>query len=496
MMSALMIPVSPGQAQNQPAINAQMDQLQQQIHQLQQQLEALQAQIRATQEQAQQSQQAVQKVQTDTANSPKVTMSPSGRPGISSADGRNTIELTSRLHFDVGDYLKVERPAGSALSSGLTSGVNARRARIGALGKFMEDWNYTLIFDLGGSSDAYPPTTGALASGIENAFITYNGFRPFAIDLGYMAVPWTLDEATSTNDLMFLERASSQVVATAFGGGDFRSAFGVRWTDNRAWAGAYVTGPTSGSTHTSSNSEQLAGLLRFTYQVLQTDDYALHLGVNGADLFVPRSSTTNAHTLTLTDRPELRVDPTAFLSTGPINANGGYVLGAEAAAAYGNFFAQGEYFRYWVDQFSTAGSTTPTPKLDFDGGYAQASYTLGGRRKYIPDRAAYSGVIPDRPLATSLSGFSGGWGALELAARYSYVNLNDKVISGVPQSTTGGVFGGKQNVYTVGANWYVNNNIRFMLNYLHAKVDKLDTTGNIPQGVKIDAIAARTQVAF
>ncbi len=475
---------------------SQMEQLQRQIQQLQQQLQALQAQVTATQEQSQKSQQAVQKIEADTAKSPKITMSPSGRPGWSSADGQNTIELTSRLHFDVGDYLNVERPAGSALSSGLASGVDARRARIGLLGKFMGDWNYALIYDLGGTSDGYPPTTGASTSGLENAYITYNGFRPFAIDLGYLDVPWTLDEATSSNDIMFLERSSSQVVATAFGGGDARSAFGLRWNDDRTWAGAYVTGPTAGSTHTSSNSDQIAILARAAYQILDDKDYSLHVGLDGADLLTPRNNSTNAHTLTLSDRPELRIDPTSFLSTGAINSNGGQVLGFEAAGAYGNFFAQGEYFRYWVDQFAPTGSTQPTPTLGFDGGYVQASYSFGGRRKYNPATASYTGVIPEHPLTMSTSGFGGGWGALELAARYSYTNLNDDVTSGLSQSTTGGVFGGEQNTYTVGANWYVNNNLRFMLDYLHAKVDKLDSTGKTPQGVKIDAIAMRTQVAF
>ena len=34
----------------------------------------------------------------------------------------------------------------------LNSGVNARRARIGVVGKFAGDWNYSLIFDFGGST--------------------------------------------------------------------------------------------------------------------------------------------------------------------------------------------------------------------------------------------------------------------------------------------------------------------------------------------------------
>ncbi len=125
----------------------------------------------------------------------------------------------------------------------LDNGVNARRARIGVLGTFMGDWNYALIYDFGGSSDGLPPVSGAPASGLENAYLSYAGFKPFAIEGGYMDIPYTLDEATSSNDIMFMERSSSQVIAVNLAAGDGRSGFGVRGNDDRFWGGAYVTGP-------------------------------------------------------------------------------------------------------------------------------------------------------------------------------------------------------------------------------------------------------------
>lgn len=483
-------------AQSSSSIGVQMNSLQQQIQQLQQQLQSLQGQVKAAQDQAQQSQQTAKKVEADQAAMPKVTMT-NGRPGWESADGQNSIQLTSRIHLDVGDYLSYDK-AGSGSPSKLDSGFNARRARIGFLGKFMGDWNYGLIFDAGGSSDGLPSTTGAPSSIIENAFVTYNGFYhgpyPAAIDLGYIDVPWTLDEATSSNDIMFLERSSSQVVATQFGGGDARSAFGVRSNDDRYWGAFYFTGPTAGATHSGVAHEQTAALARLSYQVLQTPEYSLHLGANAADMF--HAGGGASQTLTLSDRPELRVDPTSILTTGAINANGGYVAGAEVAGQYENAFVQGEYYHYWVDQYDAVGTTTPTPTLNFNGGYVQASYSFGGRRKYLPATGAYSGVIPDHPLSMSLNGFGNGWGAFEVAGRYSYVNLNDAVTAGTAQTTTGGVYGGNQHTWTAGLNWYPNNNLRFMLDYIHATVDKLASNGTTQGGAKIDALALRTQVAF
>src|SRR5262249_43853227 len=157
-----------------------------------------------------------------------------------SADKRNSIFLTGRLHLDVGDYLDYHPGSKFASVQNLNSGVNARRARLGVTGRFAGDWGYTLIYDFGGSSDGLPPLAGAPASGIQNAYISYNGLNkgslPLAFDLGYIDVPFGLDEVTSSNDIMLMERAAIVNVATGIFANDFRSAFGVRSNDDRYWA--------------------------------------------------------------------------------------------------------------------------------------------------------------------------------------------------------------------------------------------------------------------
>jgi phosphate-selective porin OprO/OprP len=49
-------------------------------------------------------------------------------------------------------------------------------------------------------------------------------------------------------------------------------------------------------------------------------------------------------------------------------------------------------------------------------------------------------------------------GALEVAFRYSYIDLNDKDETG-----------GTQKDYTYGVNWYYNNELKFMFNYIVAE---------------------------
>jgi len=53
---------------------------------------------------------------------------------------------------------------------------------------------------------------------------------------------------------MFLERPTAQVIATSFGGGDFRSALDFRSNNDRYWLGMFLTGPNSGALHTAGAS--------------------------------------------------------------------------------------------------------------------------------------------------------------------------------------------------------------------------------------------------
>jgi phosphate-selective porin OprO and OprP len=435
------------------------------------------------------------------------------RPTICTADDQNCVSITSRIHFDVGGYDYHPNSAATSPQK-LDDGENLRRARIGILGKFFGDWNYALVYDFGGSSDGFDSTasTGAAAgvggttvgflpggavSGVENAYLSYTGFRPFggklAIEGGIMDLPYTLDEATSSNDMPFMERASSGIIAQNIAAGDFRSTAGARWYDDRFWAGAYVTGPATGAIHSASSlnpngtTEQVGAMARAAGQLVSGNDYSFHLGGEGEWLIrAPRDEITGAQTLILSDRPELRIDPTSLISTGALaGVSGAQVYSGEVAGTYGPLFFQGEYFWYNVDR---GNNIIPLPSVKFDGGYAEVAYALTGEtRKYNPGAASYGGIIPANPWSST----ENGWGAWEIAGRVSTMNLNDQL------ATANGVAGGRQTVYTMALNWYVNRNVRFMFDYLHGDIAKqISPTNSGDAGAKFDAFAMRTQVAF
>ena len=107
--------------------------------------------------------------------------------------------------------------------------------------------------------------------------------------------------------------------------------------------------------------------------------------------------------------------------------------------------------------------------------------------------------MPSEPFSLK----RGGWGAWELAARYSYVDLNDRFQSGEALSADpAAVDGGRQRAYSFGLNWYPNDLMRLMLDYDHVDYDKANGVAakglllGVPIGAKIDAIALRVQVAY
>lgn len=396
---------------------------------------------------------------------PDVLVSMKGnRPTICTADGFNCVGITGRLHLDVGTYSYSPNSAATSPQA-LQGGVNARRARIGLTGTFARDWDFALVVDGGGSQDG--------SATLNNAYFSYKGIKNVRIEGGYMDVPYTLDEATSSNNITFMERASSQVVAADLAAGDNRAAFGIRANDSWWWAGAYLTGPTTGYDHSLRIPYGATG--RLVFAPINTKEGTFLFG--GDVLYLADTGgAPGVNQARLRDRVEVRIDPSRILDTGALNdVSSALVLSAEAAGTIGSFHAQGEYFDYSLSRFNQ-------PDLHFKGGYVQAGYILTGEsRKYSASSGSLGGVKPKNPFFWDQAGGIGAW---EIAARYSYIDLNNKE-----------VFGGTQKNITLGLNWYLNENMRVMFNWIHGQVDKTNIAG-VDRGGKYDVFAMRTQFAF
>ncbi|MDR3500816.1 MAG: porin [Parvibaculum sp.] len=392
-----------------------------------------------------------------------------GAPSFKSGDGLFTMAIKGRMHLDM---------ASADSSSGITrynSGANFRRAEIGVEGTFMKDWGYVFGLQFGGSGVENGGTGLSSSQFIKNAYITYNGFgKTFIPKIGAGELPYTLEYATSSNDITFIERAAAVNENISMGSDDGRVFVGAQGSTSNLFYGAWYTRSKTGETGTN-NSERDNAVGRFVYAFQPDDKSNIHLGVSSTYTFNAGSA------MSLSDRPGIRVSDVKYINTGSFtNLKDAYVFGPEFAASYGPVKVQGEYYHF---DFQNAKQTNFAALRDysFNSWYAQASWVLTGEAyKYSMAKAAYGGVKPASPF--SLGGSPGAW---EVALRYSDSNLND-----------GAFKGGHEKLYTAGLNWYVNNNIRFMLNYIYGDEEQPNGTNTATSAGKFKAVALRTQLAF
>ena len=108
---------------------------------------------------------------------------------------------------------------------------------------------------------------------------------------------------------------------------------------------------------------------------------------------------------------------------------------------------------------------------NFQGFYVYGSYFLTGEnRVYKTSSGAFDRMSPKRNFDGN-----GGLGAWEIALRYSNLDLNDADFSG-----------GELDDFTVGVNWYLNPNTRFMWNYVFADLDDIGDTNIFQTRFQID----------
>ena len=58
------------------------------------------------------------------------------------------------------------------------------------------------------------------------------------------------------------------------------------------------------------------------------------------------------------------------------------------------------------------------------------------------------------------------------------------------------VFGGQQQIAALALSWYPNDWVRFMLQFQHVDVNKLNSAGKVQIGQRFETLAGRAQVAF
>ena len=418
------------------------------------------------------------------------------RPTIASADGRFSLAVRALGQFDTAYYMQGGKSEQLAAANGpdLSSGQNFRRVQLGIQGKAFGDWSYQFNYDFGGSGGTESPGR------IQAVWIGYDGFAPFSFRIGAFPASAGLEDNTAASDTLFLERNAPADLARNIAGGDGRDAISVIYAGERVYGAFSYTG--NKIADAGSFDEQQALLGRLSGLVYSSDTAKLVVSGNGTYVFKVADTTAGPNaqgSFSLGTTPELTVDNTGakLANTGALNARQVAQWGIETGAQWKSLYGQAGYFGFAVEERGPA-----APTVNFGGWYAQASWVLTGEtRGYSASSGSFGSPKPVQPFALDGS----GWGAFELAARYSDLDLNDKAGVAGAALPAGGVRGGDQRIMTLGLNWYPNSVVRFELQAQNIQVSRLGTVpagfghgvlNNAGAGQAFDTLALRSQFSL
>jgi phosphate-selective porin OprO/OprP len=361
----------------------------------------------------------------------KITIAPS--PKIESVDGRYSFQPLGSIHADSAVFNddKNDHPDGSTV----------RRARLGFKGIVDNDINYKVELDFG-NKDADDSVS------FKDVYLEYTGLNTTNIIVGNFKPAYGLEALGSPHHTTFIELSlpsgsfsTDQIIGLQANNGG----------KNHSWA----IGAHNDTTTTKSTDDEAKSIVgRVTLAPINTSDKTLHFGLSQS----LRSPDSSSDSVSFDTQLENSLQILESAETGTIsNVDSVYLTGIEAAALYGPVSIQGEYFYNKINRESLS-------DININGWYAQISYLLTSEvRPYISKKGIFGRIEPLKPFNLD----NKTWGAWELAARYSNIDLNDG----------NKVQGGEINNITLGLNWYLNNNTRLMANYIIGNTDSVTPSG-------------------
>lgn len=364
-----------------------------------------------------------------------------GAPEFSSADGRFKFKPRGRLYAD---WVNID---GDSPAFDKISATELRSARLGVEGSYTKFTKYKFEVDFANSDVT-----------IDDAYFEFV-MKPVSLVVGQMKPPISLEEQTSSRFTTFMERAA---ITDAFGLARRMGVMAKSGGDNWSFR-IGVFGESAGS---NAKQEGHAVTARGTFSPVVNDHLTLHVG--GSVRW--RENAKDDNTLSYRQRPQAHLGE-SMINSGDLAADSDLMWGVEAAGVMGPWSLQGEWAQISPDMSGE--------NATFHGGYIGASWYLTGEtRKYD----AKSGSFKRTKVISAIG--DGGLGALQLALRWDYLDIQDQ-----------GVFGGKQSAYLVGANWHLNDHMRFMLNYIRADIkDSLAAPYNSITDDDVDTIQLRAQI--
>lgn len=439
----------PAQAQSaDPEVARELAAMRAQMQQMQDRIAMLEGQLATTQAKAEATSAALAAAPVPTAKAkPATEITWDGAPKLATGDGWS-FKPRGRLQLDVAG---VDAPDGVPMRVNRGITTEFRRAFLGFDGTMPGGFAYRIEADIANS-------------GVEltDLYLSYKATPAVTLTVGQHKPFWGLEELTSDLFTSYMERAA------------FNSAFGF---ERRIGASASYSAKSllvQGGVFTdnardltdANNSVSFDGRVVFMPKL---GEGQLHLG--GSAHY--RRFNDAASTASYGVRPFVHTTDVRLVNTGNIaGVNAERSFGAELAYVRGRFHATAE--SHWLTAMRP-GRADPT----FNGGYAELGFLL------TDDVTAYKGSVYDRIRPKRPVG-KGGIGAVQVNARYDWLDLSDA-----------GVVGGRQQIAAASVLWIPTDYVRFILNYGHIWLD--DAALAAPAGVRdyqADSIGLRAQFDF
>jgi phosphate-selective porin OprO/OprP len=481
-------------AQKKPTI----EELEQRIQLLERKLEAQQeasaaAPAAPAEAPAQQHPVTVQGAATATVSRPQIFAGPGGF-SFQSPDGANQIRFHGEFDFDGRFYNDNLTPDGSRSTWLL------RRARPIVEGTFDKIFDFRFNPDFAGGKTV-----------IQDAFVAAR-FNPlFVVTAGKFKEPFGLERLQYSTNNRFIELGlPSDIVPNRDLGLQVSGSYAFS-TGTLLYQIGWFNGVSDGvssdanSTPDVDNNDKKDWVARLFVQPFAKTDLAALRGLGaGAAVSYANQVGSASNTLLPTYKTETQRNfftyATATNAAGAATANGTTIadgkrlrISPQAYYYYKSFGLLSEYVDESQDVSRTLGSGSAAVKhrarLKPDSWQLMATYLVTG------DDATFGTVVPKRPFAVG----EPGWGAVELAARISQLKLDPATFTdtkGVVDSwfADPSTQANKATAWTVGVNWYLTQNVEWVLDYSVTRFDGGAADGK--DRADESAFFTRFQVAF
>lgn len=364
------------------------------------------------------------------------------------AEERNGILVLESFEDDYRLWFDIRIQADGAMFFGepmnpIGNGTAIRRARFAAKVEFAKNWYGEFDMDIANSELE-----------LKDAYISYTFNNGLELKVGNYKESVSMESTTTSRYLTFMERPMAVNTFAPSRHVGFSARYAKNWL--LALGGIYFQAVddieermfSKDNNKDYGTDEGVSWTGRLVAMPFYNDmNKGLHFGVSGS-YRTPKSDAEVPGTVRYSTRSLTSINRKKYIDTDLIgNVSYTTITGFEAAAYHKNLRLQGEYL------MSSVHRKNDLPTENFDGFYVFGSYLIfGGKYNYNTNEGEFTQVARGKK-----------WGDVELAIRYDYLSLNsgfDKIMGGAGEG------------YTVGLNFYANNNVKIMLNYSYLNHDR------------------------